>query len=1278
DPDNGFPDLSDLAQFVGGDTLKNEVDALGINFDIQEIGILFRLNDKSLSVFIKSKIDFLNLPLEIFTSFPQLYLYGGLDPDMEQDIYAADVLNSNSDLPASTDVPDMWIQELSFKFDTINKTYDLAFEIDDDWYIGLPGNESFALEKIMLDIGYNNGLTCFFSGTFNIAGIEFSISASHPGSQAGWTFEGKTSEGQELPIGELLDELAELFGIDNIPDVIREMYLTDVLISLNTVTKGFHFACKGVFPTHTDDASEDDSTTDNKGLEISVDIRLSTDPSNPGVFRKEFGGQLYIDNYEFALEFETDGSGDSFHASWQGETTEDGTYATLGINDLLKAIGIPSAPIPDEFDMKLISAEFDYYSTGKRFTFIGTTDPNAFLFKDMIFDSKVSTPTDGVPTRGFVFKLDFKDITLEKIPLIGEVLTPDEFRISNVWVMISSQEYKAYDLPSVTGLSTQNVPQTSSGSTTQHGTQLTPGGATQNYTQTYISPGVSFSASFHIGNSYSSNASLPIYNENPAPTSPPVNPSPTVDRKTYSPSGIIFWLNIQKAVGPLHFQKIGVGWKDKKLCLLVNAGFTAAGLTLDLIDFSLGAPPSNLLDISFSLDGMDLDFKEGDIEINGGFLRIIKKDETSYQGEAIMKAGPINLSAIGGYESIDETSPSMYIFAVLDVPLGGPSFFFVTGLSAGFGYNRDLILPNVQNLTRFPLIEAAMGTSNSTNLLGDMQTYIVPCVGQDWVAAGIQFTSFELIKSLALLTVSFGTKLEIALFGTSKVSVPSKLEPDITPIAYAEIVLEAVFSTETESFSISGALTPGAYVLSKKCHLTGGFSLCFWFGKEHSGDFVLIFGGYHPHYKVPAHYPQYVPRIGLSWQLTDDIFIKGGVYFALTPNCIMAGGDLQVTFQMGGIKAWFAGDANFIIYWKPFFYEVGFGVNIGVSYTFNVFGASSTISVSLGVDVDLHGPDFGGSVYVDIYIISFTINFGESHPSHAPIGWNDFKESFLPQYQNTGGNNKQLKATAPSQKVTETKNICLAQVTAGLIKSDNVDYDWVVHPETFILETKSLIPVKDAEFNNEVLENSGEGTSWETTFGIAPMSIGSSLESKHTIEIKDLKTNSVITQDSHGFSFAVEPIIMNSPKSLWSESSPDFSKSGLNNTLKGDSFIKNTLLGIRIKPPCFDPDQTCPAKFKELCYDKYPFSSNLLWNSPDILTADNFDQTQSLDNIGDTINKNDVQNKRNEIISCLKDQCGLLSDDQDCAVDVSNLANIPQDGFIDSPVLSYLGEEVAV
>ena len=98
---------------------------------------------------------------------------------------------------------------------------------------------------------------------------------------------------------------------------------------------------------------------------------------------------------------------------------------------------------------------------------------------------------------------------------------------------------------------------------------------------------------------------------------------------------------------------------------------------------------------------------------------------------------------------------------------------------------------------------------------------------------------------------------------------------------------------------------------------------------------MLTLGGYHPAFTKPPEFPD-VPRLGFNWSVADAIVIKGGAYFALTSSAVMAGGRLDASASISGIRAWFLAYADLLICWDPFHYDVQIGVQVGVSVRIHV------------------------------------------------------------------------------------------------------------------------------------------------------------------------------------------------------------------------------------------------------------------------------------------------------------------------------------------------------
>ena len=477
------------------------------------------------------------------------------------------------------------------------------------------------------------------------------------------------------------------------------------------------------------------------------------------------------------------------------------------------------------------------------------------------------------------------------------------------------------------------------------------------------------------------------------------------------------WLDIQRSFGPVHIKRIGIGYNSPNAVLMLDAALVLSGMTLDMEGLSLQFPfmgPYKLENISASLRGMSLTYQSGPLEISGGFLNLTPPPtglKYEYNGELMIRVEGFGLAAIGSFAEFTPEKggdKSLFLFGVLNATLGGPAFFVVTGIAVGFGYNRSLTIPTLDQLPKFPLVAAAMPTPNNPNpFSGDkatdpaqamevMNQWIYPALGQNWLAAGIKFTSFKILESFALLTVSFGTRFEIALLGLSSLTMPP-LAPK--PIGFAQLALEVTFAPDDGVLKIAAQLTPGSYILSESCHLTGGFALYTWFkavakDEVQAGDFVVSLGGYNPYFKQPKGYPT-VPRVGANWQVSPELTIKGGFYFALTPVAVMAGGALEANFESGRFKAWFDAKADFLLYWEPFHYLANLSLSLGASYTLGWGALAWTISIHVGVDVTLHGPPFGGTAVVDLYLFSIAIDFGPKDSAPALLSWTEFKNHYL-------------------------------------------------------------------------------------------------------------------------------------------------------------------------------------------------------------------------------------------------------------------------------------------
>lgn len=533
-------------------------------------------------------------------------------------------------------------------------------------------------------------------------------------------------------------------------------------------------------------------------------------------------------------------------------------------------------------------------------------------------------------------------------------------------------------------------------------------------------------------------------------------------------SGRRIWIPVQRTFGPLQCRRVGFEWPEENpnyvLDILFDGGVKLAALAVDLQGLSVGIPlktPGQIDNYTLDLQGMGLSYVSGPVSISGGFLKNTDKSPTEYEGAAQIQAADWALMAMGSYASLDG-HPSLFIFAQLSAELGGPPFFFVTGLCAGFGYNRSLRIPTQNEVPSFPLLAGIgdptqIGGKNAkpAEALAKLSDWIAPAQGVDWFAAGVQFTSFELVKSNVVVTAIVTGDFQAAILGVSRI----KLGQSGPQFAYAELGLSVVVHPSAGFLGISAVLSPNSYVLTQDCHLTGGFAFWIWYSGDHAGDFVITLGGYHPAFKKPLHYPD-EPRLGFSWQVDSNITIQGDAYFALTPSCAMGGGSLDVEFHAGDLRAWFRAHADFLFTWKPFYFIGDIGISIGASYKLDLLFTSVTISVELGADLEIWGPPTGGVVHISWFIISFSIGFGADELE--PDGFRNWDEftTLLPQKQSTKA--PALKMAMAAAEVSPPPIIITPAISSGLVttvKDASGNDDWLVRGDAMTFAVSTAFPL---------------------------------------------------------------------------------------------------------------------------------------------------------------------------------------------------------------------------
>ncbi|WP_322922690.1 DUF6603 domain-containing protein [Paenibacillus campi] len=641
--------------------------------------------------------------------------------------------------------------------------------------------------------------------------------------------------------------------------------------------------------------------------------------------------------------------------------------------------------------------------------------------------------------------------------------------------------------------------------------------------------------------------SKPVREANLSPTrtaSQPATASPASSRKK------IYWLDINKGFSVLYFSKIGASLNKSELTLYLDASFTIAMLRIDFYELYVSASLKKLTDVQFGLNGLMVSMEKPSFSLSGGLYKS-PEEEMMYNGALSLRVGSYGFQALGSYGQMPGSNEkTFFAYLMLSLPLGGPDFFFVTGLALGFGVNRSIKLPGIEGVKDFPFVAAAMGTSSKLKAdtppsvaLSALSKTIVPDSGQYFLSAGIRFLTYGVLESFALLNIEMGKRLVISMLGLSNASMPPKVTGS-PPIVQAELALKMVFDPQQGECMMIAALTDRSFILDPACKLTGGFAIGFWFKGEYSGDFIVTLGGcHHPEFQN-VHYPAIAP-LGISWIISDQISIKGEAYFALTPTCLMAGVNAQLLFERGNLRAWFCASADFILKWKPFYYRATAQVSIGASYRVSIFGIGKTFKVEIGAGLELWGPEFSGNVRINWFIISFTIGFGAGNKAlPAPIQWNEFADSFLP------GAKPQPAATVRAANATTAVKLNTVHMAGGLI----AEYTDQRGQKAYVLDGFNAAFTVEYKMPCTELHLNGQSLLTDNVqLGIVPMGLA---DVKMQQQVNVMRKED--QQRVEGFTGTTQ--LRNVPAALWATKAPQMS----------DSLIRDMPVGmaVNMSEPC--------------------------------------------------------------------------------------------------------------
>lgn len=439
---------------------------------------------------------------------------------------------------------------------------------------------------------------------------------------------------------------------------------------------------------------------------------------------------------------------------------------------------------------------------------------------------------------------------------------------------------------------------------------------------------------------------------------------------------------------------------------------------------------------------------------------------------------------------------TFFVFAMLQASGGtgitlGP--IQLTGIALGYGYNRRLKVPRIENVAEFPLVQMVMGEGgfqkdetellpqlgkpleSPVSALADLSEHVVAERGQQFACGGVRFNINGVIDCFALLVVQWGGgEVEISLLGLARFR--HTRDASAKPICYVEMQILMSIKPSEGTFKLQALLTNNSWILNTDCKLTGGFALFVWFGGPHVGDAVLTLGGYHPKFKRPEHYPV-VPWLGLNWPVNEHLSIKGGVYLAITPSCLMIGGKLEATFNSGRISAYFTVYLDVIVVWDPFFFEVDLGISLRVEAAFTL----TSIKITIGASFKISGPPIRGVAHIDAAVFSFDVKFGPDEPGEPEmIGtWQKFCHRYL---NVSGGDRPALREPVPAFSVVQP-TLAAGRNNLNALPNDQrkdptpkpQDAIWKVRADEVELSATAAVPVTTLKLGHTKTNTAADG-----------------------------------------------------------------------------------------------------------------------------------------------------------------------------------------------------------
>jgi hypothetical protein len=408
-----------------------------------------------------------------------------------------------------------------------------------------------------------------------------------------------------------------------------------------------------------------------------------------------------------------------------------------------------------------------------------------------------------------------------------------------------------------------------------------------------------------------------------------------------------------RALGPISIELIEV------TVILGTTGIQARG-TLDLklalgpivivvdkigakadIEFKKG----NLGPLNFALgfkppSGAGMSIKAGPV-IGGGYV-FFDPDNEQYAGILQLSFQMINIVVIGllttrlpdasGAPGATKKGFSLLLIVAVDLPPIQLGYgFTLNGVGGLLGVNRTMMIEPLRSGVKNHTVDAILfpqdPIARASQIISDLRNIFPPAEGRFVFGPMVKigWGPNSIIELSLALVLELLAPIRLVILGRVQLALPDKKDP----VLNIRLDLVGVLDFDRSEASVDASLIDSKLTVFA---LTGDMAMRVSWGA--TKVFVLAAGGFNRRFEAPPGFPK-LDRLGIALANSDNPRLRLGSYFALTPNTIQFGAEVDIYAKADTFVGTFSISAlaNFdaMIQFQPFEFRADLGASIDVA-----------------------------------------------------------------------------------------------------------------------------------------------------------------------------------------------------------------------------------------------------------------------------------------------------------------------------------------------------------